>query len=601
MQRKLILLAACALAMLAACGSDNQSTSHQIQSDPAPVVATNVRPTISPSQAALPPVHTLDTIKATSQLFNTLTILAQSGATVDGSGHLIMDAPAGGFAWVVFDLGLQVPGFSIGSVAFTNADWTALNPAPRVFVGVADYTSNIWRFRPSPLDGTAANFNSLPPGVDFLSPTAHSYLAVVCDTASLDFGNDIDIQGTAAPGGELPADYTVDFPTMPGKFGQNNAIVIRPDGSGGDIATYCADNNGGALVRFTYDGGSDAISTTVKTLFDAGNAEALANCTHYRLDYYTAGPRQDCLGIGAARQAPNAIRQVTEDLPAGSFTFNPPFAYQTAVDNSVLPVSFADPQFDYKINATGDPQCVFKTQPGNLGYAYYVAGSWGIDTGGPALLGNIALQLTATDAIIAYQVSSGPDTKVVVRKMLQRPAGVDFGSAADAYFTLGHTAGDDVALALGLASSIHIANFDKNGAGTNALGFAYSDNGVIADTWDNAVADDGAGGTANVGESPSLGILTDGTPVVAYYDQTNKSLRLAISTTPDGGNITGATWDSYRIDTSQFGSEVGRWPALGVIKRTAPDPDKIIVAYGVVDGATTVMRIILLDAPARAT
>jgi hypothetical protein len=89
--------------------------------------------------------------------------------------------------------------------------------------------------------------------------------------------------------------------------------------------------------------------------------------------------------------------------------------------------------------------------------------------------------------------------------------------------------------------------------------------------------------------------------VIAYFDQTNKSLRLAISSTPDGGNVTGNVWDNYRIDTANFGNAVGKWPALGVIKRTAPDPDKLVVAYGVVDGTSTVMRIILLDAPARAT
>jgi hypothetical protein len=177
---------------------------------------------------------------------------------------------------------------------------------------------------------------------------------------------------------------------------------------------------------------------------------------------------------------------------------------------------------------------------------------------------------------------------------------VGFGSSFDVTAPVLMNAGEGLSMALGLGNSIHIAHRLFDG-GNGQLDFAFRPDTVVGDVWANTTADNGGVGDDDVGAFPSIGILRDGTPVVAYFDITNLSLRLAISSTPDGGNVTGASWNNYRIDTSVLGSQVGVYPALGVIRRTDPDPDKIIVAYGVINGASNSMRIILLDAPPPAT
>jgi hypothetical protein len=576
MKRLLLALGCCAL--LASCGSRAGQ----------PGTAGTPNPALDATLAKqLPGLGQLDPLRGTSAItFSGLTMVSSFQASVDGGGNLILNAPAGQYAWAVFDLGVQPSDFTIGTVNFPHApDWTALSPAPKVFVGVSVYSLDRWVFRQRGVNGSAADFNSLPPGSTFLSATNHSYVAILADAANLSFGDQLDLTGTAGPGGELPAKYTVVFSGLPAKTGQNNQLIVKSDNSGGDIVTYCATDNGGARVHFDYDSGTDAITTSVKTLFDAG--EALQGCYSYRLDYYADGR----LAMGAAKGAPNSIRHIHE-LTAGSNTFS----IETAADNTVLPADFTNPQFDYKLSSNEDPQVLFMADTGKLGYAYYVAGSWGIDTGGPDILGNIALRLSGPDAIVAYQAAAGADKKVVIRKLQQRPAGNDFGTANDIFAVLGKDTGDGISMLLGPNDSIHVAQYMGDGTDSQ-VGFAYSSDGVIGGTWGTATVDD-LGGTGNVGQYPSVGVLRDGTPVIAYYDITNASLRFAVSTVPDGGNETGATWTSYRIDTSRFGNQVGLNPALGVIQRSGADPDKVIVAYGVADGADNVLRVILFDAPA---
>ncbi|HEY2417343.1 MAG TPA: hypothetical protein VGH84_05445, partial [Steroidobacteraceae bacterium] len=194
--------------------------------------------------------------------------------------------------------------------------------------------------------------------------------------------------------------------------------------------------------------------------------------------------------------------------------------------------------------------------------------------------------------------TSGLDEVLAVTKMGQRPfGGADFGTE---HAFSGGPSGNQAqftSLALGAGGSIHVAETEHSLLlSNNAMGYAYNSNGAIAGTWTNTLADDGNAGVNDVGSTPSIGVLTDGTPVIAYYDTTNKSLRFAISTVPDGGNNTGATWTTYRIDTSRFGSQVGLNPALGVLAHSG-HPDKILVAYGVADGTTQVLRLIQFDAP----
>ncbi len=537
----------------------------------------------------LPAVGGLDAMRSTSGIaFSGLPMLASFHATINGGNELILDGTPTAYAWAIFDLGVQPADFTIGTVNFPNApDWSSILPLPNVFVGLSIYSQNRWVFQSRPNNGGAADFSSLPPASTFLSASNHSYLAILSDSTTLSFGDQLLLTGSAGPGGELPAKYTVDFPGLSAKTGQNNQLLVKSDNSGGDILTYCATDNGGARVAFAYNPGTDTIAPTVNTFFGAG--EALQGCFQYRMDYYSDGR----LGIGAARNGPNSIRNDRE-LSAGSNTWD----ISTAVDNTVLPATFTDPQFDFKLNSTDNPQVLFKSDTGKLGYAYYVAGSWGIDTGGPDILGGVALRLSGTDAIVAYQSDAGGgDKKVVVSKMQQRPAGLNFGSAVDVFTAAGKTCGDGISLALGMGSSVQVAQFMGDAGGNDQLGFAYNKDGLFPGTWTPTTIDDG-GTTADVGQYPSLGVLRDGTPVVAYYDATNQSLRFAISTVPDGGNVTGTTWVTKRIDTSRFGNQVGLWPALGVIHRTGTDPDKVIVAYGVADGTANVLRVILFDAPA---
>jgi hypothetical protein len=524
-------------------------------------------------------------------------MVASSHASIDGGGNLVLDGSQGNFAWAVFDLGGQPNDFSIGTVNFPDApDWSTILPLPNVFVGCSIYSVNHWEFRQRKDDGTAANFNDLPPAASFLSASNHSYLAILGDSVTLNFGDKIAITGNAGPGGELPAQYTVDFTGLPAQSGLNNQIIVKPDFSGGDIVTYCPADGGGALVRFTYDTGTDAYDQTVTTLF--GSGEALQGCNNYRLDYYADGR----LAIGAAHQGPNSIREVREDS-AGSASF-PAFDRQTAVDNTFLPTDFTDPQYDYKVDSDGNVHALFLANTGKLAYAFEIAGSYGIDSGGPDIDGAISLKLLgADDMICAYAKQSGLSRQLAVRKFQQappnNPGGIDFGSEHVVYTDALDAGALSTSLAFGQSSSILVAHtINHSITSSHQLGFGYSADGILNDTWTTATADDGGPSSNDVGLTPSVGVLRDGTPVIAYYDATNLSLRFAISTVPDGNNATGDTWTTYRIDTSRFGSQVGLNPALGVLQRSGADPDKVIVAYGVSDGATDVLRVIRFDAPA---
>ena len=96
-----------------------------------------------------------------------------------------------------------------------------------------------------------------------------------------------------------------------------------------------------------------------------------------------------------------------------------------------------------------------------------------------------------------------------------------------------------------------IAYFD----GTNGeLRFATRSAGGV---WSDVLVDaDGDGTSTEVGRSPSLAVLSNGQPVIAYYDATNAELRFA---TRSAG-----VWSDVLIDADGDGTstDVGQYPGL---------------------------------------
>jgi hypothetical protein len=395
----------------------------------------------------------------------------------------------------------------------------------------------------------------------------------------------VDDASSVVPTGDLAAIWDVSIAGVPESTGTNNALVIRPDSSGADIATFSESEGGGILVRCTYNSATDTLSKEAIPLNEVG--QALHACHDYRLSYYADGR----LAIGAARRNPSSVREVKESAPGSNS-----FSFQTAVDNTFLPATFDQPAFDYKIDAEGDPQVLYRRGDGILGYAFYLFGSYGLTIIGPAIEGGIAMGLQGSDVVCCYRREGASGEELAIRRFEQvlpnDPGNLDLGSDETLANMPGNNAGLGSALAIGPNGSVHLATM---GAGPDLLA-AFSVDGQTDGTWTVATVHSGHGGDTTNGPRPSLALLSDGTPVIAYHDTTDNKLRLAVSTTPDANGNTGATWTKYAIDNGASGAVAGLFPALGVLQ-VAGGTDKILVAYGLSVGTSRKLRTVSLDAP----
>jgi hypothetical protein len=98
------------------------------------------------------------------------------------------------------------------------------------------------------------------------------------------------------------------------------------------------------------------------------------------------------------------------------------------------------------------------------------------------------------------------------------------------------------------------------------LRFATSVGGVWSDVLIDA---DGAGASTDVGEAPSLAVLANGQPVVAYYDVTNQELRFA-------ERSAGGAWSDVLIDADGDGTSTNVGFYSSLIVRANGNP---VVAY----------------------
>jgi hypothetical protein len=103
-----------------------------------------------------------------------------------------------------------------------------------------------------------------------------------------------------------------------------------------------------------------------------------------------------------------------------------------------------------------------------------------------------------------------------------------------------------------------IAYYD---ATNDELRFAHRSGGV----WSDVLVDaDGDGTATDVGRYPSLAVLANGEPVVAYYDGTNQELRFA--------ERSGGVWSDVLVDADGDGTstDVGSYPSLAVLASGEP-------------------------------
>jgi hypothetical protein len=155
---------------------------------------------------------------------------------------------------------------------------------------------------------------------------------------------------------------------------------------------------------------------------------------------------------------------------------------------------------------------------------------------------------------------------------------------------------------IGPANRVYIAQYVadapfSSGGIPPGLVVSYNNSGVISSAWTNASADDGkdleTGDTYVAGPYCSLGLLRDGTPVIAYQDQTNKYLRMAIGSTVDGG----PGWYKFIVDSDGVPDNLGRYTAIDVIHGTGSEPDLIGVAYESLLAAHSSLRFALIVWP----
>jgi len=493
---------------------------------------------------------------------------------------LTLSPPPGGWAWAIADLGEYPASYLIAYVEFPTAPSWSGPPSVHAWVGLANYTRGTWEF--SYIDGTAgpAGFPNLDEMTDVTAPgNSHAYIAVITDVQ--------------AAFGTIPVAPIVRVfaPGLTVESGQYNRLQFSPSGVA-DIITYCpgATESGGAIVRGAISGST--IGWTIYPLYESG--KALQNCSRFDVAHF---PDNRLAAVAASSAPTRLIRYVTEDA-VGAGTPSATFSWETAVDSDYLPEPFVDPQIAFTLSGTAPdiyPQVVYLGPGSTLTYSFSVGFAWVHEAGGYGQAGGYCdvIARTGGDLVVSFLDMLPSSTALSVGSY--SPVGAPGGAWGPSYqvcLVPPQDAGYYTSIAEGLSGRLHVAHCLKAATGiSHSLAYARTDDGgVLGAAWTTQVVDQG-GPERDVGEYASLGVLSNGHPVIAYYDAANMQLWLAIGTSVDGGvngGEPGEGWIRFAVDTGTGTEGVGRYASLDVLHGTPPGSDTIGIAYeAVVSGAST--------------
>jgi hypothetical protein len=537
----------------------------------------------------------LPAAKAASTAYGNWEIVDSYNA--DFTGSMLVLKPVASdpwpYAWAIVDLGPQNPALQIQSLFFTTqADWGALTPPAYAWVGLSDYTRGTWMWRKR--DSTFTNtmptdFSDAPAGTQFFQNTdpPHAYMALVSNYNPVDFGEKVGVR--------LAPEIHLYQPAIGVAAGQNNKFMFNSANGTGDIITFCpgATENGGAVARLTIQP-NYTINWEFFKLYETG--KALEACFRYDMDYTSTGK----LALLAARQTPSSlIRYITETDTAG--TFNLP---ETVVDASdLLPATYTDPQFAMELDATNNPHIVFADNNDKLRYVFKISGAWGVTGGGyTKCTRDLDIAVHDTDIIACFCNTEASTSALGISSHPASSVADPWDAKYNVLFEPPNMDGKYNSMRIGPGNRVYIAQcILKNGTSpggiTPGLAVSYNNSGVLASAWTNASVDPGrdlASGEKYVcGAYCSLGFLGDGTPVIAYWDQDDQYLRMAIGSTVDGG----PDWYRFIVDSDPVPSSLGRYTAVDVKPGTGSQPDLIGVAYEATTGANSSLRFAVIVWP----
>jgi hypothetical protein len=500
--------------------------------------------------------------------------------------ELTLMPPPGGWAWAIADLGEYASDDRISFVDFPSAPSWGGTPPTHAWVALANYSRGAWEFRYCEGAAGPVDFSGLLEGTDVTSPTdSHAYIAVISD-----------VEAPFGTVGIAPVVSLFD-PALAVDCGQYNRLQFTAAGVG-DIATYCPGpaENGGAIVRGTISGST--IGWTIYPLYESG--KALQNCSRFDVAHF---PDNRLASVAASSEPTRLIRYVTEDA-VGAGTPAATFSWETAVDSDYLPDPFPAPQVAFTLAGTAPdiyPQVVYLGLGSTLKYSFSVGFAWVHVAGGYGQAGGHCdvIARAGGDLVVSFLDMLPSSTALSVGSY--SPVGTPGGAWGPSYqvcLVPPQDAGYYSSLAEGLSGRLHVAHCLKAATGiSHSLAYARTDDGgVLAAPWTTQVVDQG-GPERDVGEYASLGVLSNGHPVIAYYDAGNKQLWLALGTSVDGGvngGEPGEGWIRFAVDTGTGTDGVGRYASLDVLHGTPLGSDTIGIAYEAVLSGASTLRLALV-------
>jgi len=554
-------------------------------------LSTKPETALAAAPGGFPPIP-LPTAKAVSTTYGKWEVVDSYNA--DFSGSMLVLKPvatdAWPYAWAIIDLGPQSTKLHIESLFFTTqADWSLPNPPAYAWVGLSDYTHGkwLWRKRDATLtQNMPTDFSDAPAGTQFFQDADphHAYMAVVSDFNPVDFGESV--------GARAVPEIHLYQPDLGVDAGQNNKFMFNSVNGTGDIVTFCPGTaeNGGAVARLDIQP-DYTINWDVFPLYETG--KPLAGCFRYDTDYTSTGK----LAILAGGQAPaSIIRYVTESTPAG--TFNMPDTVADASD--FLPTPYTDPQLALALDSSDNAHIVFADNTDTLRYVFKIVSAW--FTSGPGYAKcnhDLDVAVNSNDMIVCFRNNEASLSALGIGSYPASNASDPWDPKYPVHFDGSNNAGNYNSMRIGPANRIYIAQYIAKPAGPGmggltGLAVSYNVSGVLASTWTTDSVDPGrdlASGVKYVaGPYCSLAFLRDGTPVIAYQDQDNQFLRMAIGSTVNGG----PDWYRFIVDSDPAPNTLGLYTAVDVKPGTGSDPDLIGVAYGSTTGTHSNLRYALI-------
>jgi hypothetical protein len=526
----------------------------------------------------------LPTGKVASATFGMWEVVDYSGVDFS-TNRLILTPLPGEYSWAIIDLGVQQPSMNIEKLYFrTAADWNGAQPA-YAWVGLSDYTRGTWTWRYRDATGDPVDFSDAPAGTEFFQTAAphHAYMAVISDHNPTDFGSMV---ATLA----LPEIHLYQ-PEIGIEAGLYNKFMFNPVLGGGDIVTYCpgTSESGGAVVRL--DLGTDyTLNTQLFRLYQS--TKCLESGIRFDMAYTNAGK----LALLSARTEPvSVLRYTTESSTPGIFDIA-----DTAVDSDFLPDPYSEPFIAMDLDNSDNPHIVFVDNNSTMRYVFRSAGAW-VLTGGGYSIATRYLDIAArnADIIACYRDTTASQSALGISSHPISSTSNPWDPKYTLYYEPPKNGGNFNSMVLGPGNRIMIAQYiSKNGVSTGGippgLGISYSASGVLGSSWTNMSADGGndpiSGEKYIAGPYCSLALLRDGTPVVAYMDETNNFLRMAIGMDVNGD----AGFYHFPVDTDTEPVFLGRHTSISVQPGTGSEPDLIGVAYESYKGGKSTLRFALV-------